>query len=381
MEHKSFFSHSKTFWLLNCSGWGIIVAYFYFRDIFIGAASVAHYDAILLFILGVVGTFAGLVFRRFYYRLDWSHKSWYSLIPHALLMALVSAIIFGLVIAAFIYVARTFVDAQSIKDAGNNSDFVQWVRKLYGDMPKIKIMVISFIANGILAFVLVMFWCLLYIAIMANRKIKESALRSLQLENSLKEARLNMLAGQINPHFLFNALNNIRFQIHENAAKADESIISLSEILRYSLGSSKKEKVTVREELEVVNRYLELMKNQMEDKLKYTIEVGEHCRGYLIPPMMIQMLTENAIKHGLDQRSGGGYLDIRCEERDASLCISVCNDKADDGRGDDESSSGIGLENIKKRLSLLYGGKAQFTMSISGQRVIATVCLPKEAAQ
>lgn len=195
------------------------------------------------------------------------------------------------------------------------------------------------------------------------------------LESSLKDARLNVLKGQINPHFMFNSMNNIRALMLEDVGKAREMITSLSEMLRYSLNSSKREKVLLSEELEIVTHYIALAGIQLEDRLEYEMENQINASHIEVPPMVIQMLVENAIKHGIGKAKNGGKLKVLLKEAGGMLCIQVSNDGA---LSDAKSETGIGLENIRKRLELLYNGKASFELIEKNAMVVGTVQIPIE---
>ncbi len=223
-------------------------------------------------------------------------------------------------------------------------------------------------------------WIFVYISITTNKREKETALTNILLQNSLKEAQLNSLSNQLNPHFLFNALNNIRFMIHENTQNADNMITSLSEMLRYSLESNKQEKVLLGQEIEVINRYIAIAQAQLGSRLNFNMNISQKLSLYLVPPMAVQMLVENAIKHGLDNIKNGGVLILEVLEKNDQLIFTVIND-IPLRINFPQKSPGIGLSNIKQRLHLLYGNKAilDITKTTSEFKVIMT--LPKEFAE
>lgn len=152
-------------------------------------------------------------------------------------------------------------------------------------------------------FILFSLWSFCYVAFVRYR---ESEMRTLRLKASLREAELQALKSQVNPHFLFNCLNNLRSLVAEDAEKAREMLLRLSELLRYSLEAGLKEKVSLREELQVVQAYLELEKLQFETRLKWRIEANVESRQAMVPPMFVQQLVENAVKHGISQQAEGG---------------------------------------------------------------------------
>ena len=221
-----------------------------------------------------------------------------------------------------------------------------------------------------------MVWIVAYSGGQYFLSLRKSKRDHLVLEGSLKDARLNVLKGQINPHFMFNSMNNIRALMLEDVDKSRAMITSLSEMLRYSLNSSKREKVSLKEELEIVNHYIALAGIQLEDRLVFTLENQIEERQILIPPMIIQMLVENAIKHGIGKAKNGGKLAVKIAKEASNLLISVAND----GRlSQEKSETGIGIENIKKRLELLYNSKANFTLEENNHMVTATITIPLES--
>lgn len=221
-------------------------------------------------------------------------------------------------------------------------------------------------------------WMFIYISVTTNRRVREAELDNLKLENSLKEARLTSLTSQLNPHFLFNSLNNIRFMIHENPVHADETITALSEILRYSLESGRKEKVPLEEELAVVQRYLEVMALQLEQRLRVELSVPDALAACLIPPMSLQLLVENAIKHGIEPLKQTGTLTITAAGDHSSLWLTVSNPSPGTSC-DPRRNTGAGLTNIEQRLRLLYGDAAQLAVVNDTQTYSVTLTLPKES--
>ncbi|MBK8392449.1 MAG: histidine kinase [Saprospiraceae bacterium] len=157
-------------------------------------------------------------------------------------------------------------------------------------------------------------------------KLRNEKIRRLELEAALKEAQLNTLKGQINPHFMFNSLNNIRALILENPHKSREMLTSLSEMLRASLNADMTDTITVREELETVKNFIALSTIQMEDRLHYEQEVDDQFMDARIPLMMLQLVIENAIKHGISTLPEGGTVKLSITESENKLLISVSND-------------------------------------------------------
>ena len=242
------------------------------------------------------------------------------------------------------------------------SDFL--LRSIRGDAPQNQM------------FVLV--WSFIYISVTGNRHVKRTELFNLRLQNNLKDAQLSSLANQLNPHFLFNSLNNIRFMIHEDARRADVMITSFSEILRYSLDSSKREKIELGSEMAIIGKYLDIVGIQLEERLRWTLAVAPELQAATVPPMMLHMLVENAIKHGLEQLPAGGHLAIEAVQSGGQLVLIVSNDTPPTQTP--RPGMGIGLRNIAQRLALLYGERAALNVQPGEGRFIVTLTLPLEHA-
>jgi len=220
-------------------------------------------------------------------------------------------------------------------------------------------------------------WIFIYISILLMKQEKDTALRYLNVENKLKEAQLNSLASQLNPHFLFNTLNNIKFMTRLDPDKSGKMLTALSDVLRYSLDSAQHEKVSIRQEMEIVERYLMIMKIQLEERLDICITISEPHLDYLIPPMSIQLLVENAIKHGLENIQDLGHLKIITDVDKHHLTISIFNDLPLQTEPC-TVTLGIGLVNITERLKILYGEDAELRVQRSPRYFIACLYIPIE---
>ena len=237
-----------------------------------------------------------------------------------------------------------------------------------------------FIGNWLQTQLFIGGWIFVYISITTKQRIKETEVTNLRLQNSLKEAQLANLTNQLNPHFLFNTLNNIKFTVRKDPLKAEKMITDLSDILRYSLESSRNEKVQVFEELEIVNRYINIIKVHMEDRLNFESTIAENLYATLIPPMVLQTLIENSIKHGIENLRHGGKVQLIAETTPTHITFIISNDMP---HTDTHKSvgTGIGLRNIEQRLKLLYGGNANVTAHQQQKLFIVTLTLPRETLQ
>ena len=216
-------------------------------------------------------------------------------------------------------------------------------------------------------------WLFVYITLNIYHQLKNVQLKQVSLEANLKESQLNTLKGQINPHFIFNSLNNIRGLILEDTKKSREMITRLSEMLRYSLTKNELNAIDLEDELEMVDNYISISKIQMEDRLQFDKNIEVNPFGIKIPPMIIQMLVENAAKHGIANLKNGGVISLNIKQEQKKLIIEVSNS----GKlSIDSNSTQLGLKNIKQRLELLYKGKAHFNLTEKNNQVIATIQIP-----
>jgi two-component system, LytTR family, sensor kinase len=203
------------------------------------------------------------------------------------------------------------------------------------------------------------FWLLIYFAYHYFYRYNES----LKYENLSKEIELNHLRAQINPHFFFNALNSIRALVDEDQQKSKNAINYLSGILRNSLSQDKKSFTKVKDEIKTVKAYLNLEVIRFEERLKVSYDISPDCNDMLIPPMMVQTIVENGVKHGIAQLIEGGVIELKTTLQNNYLVISVRNNGQLRASFEDLSTrGGIGIKNTIKRLRLLYGEKASFTI-------------------
>lgn len=203
-------------------------------------------------------------------------------------------------------------------------------------------------------------WLFVILSIKVYEYLNIVKLNRFVLESTLKESQLNTLKGQINPHFMFNSLNNIRGLILENPVKSREMITRLSEMLRYSLTKSEINTIALEEEVEMVENFIAISKIQLEDRLQFVAEIEEDTLRLQIPPMIIQMLIENAVKHGIAQLKEGGVIRLKIKKENSDLYIEVNNT----GQLSQEvSPTQVGLKNIQRRLRLLYGETATFELN------------------
>ena len=200
-------------------------------------------------------------------------------------------------------------------------------------------------------------------------------MRATATEKELSVAKLALLHAQVEPHFLYNTLASAQLLTRSDAAKADEMIGHLITYLRHSVPRADDALSTLGEEIDRSRAYLDILKIRMGERLTPDVQVPETLKRVPFPPMMVQMLVENAIKHGLETLPGGGSVWVFARERDGKVSVTV----ADDGAGFNEHSAGtgIGLKNVRERLKLAYGGDASFSIVSNFPRgVAATITVP-----
>jgi hypothetical protein len=208
-----------------------------------------------------------------------------------------------------------------------------------------------------------------------RRRGEETLQRATATEKELTVAKLSLLHAQVEPHFLYNTLASAQLLTRSDPARADQMLGNLITYLRHSLPRPEDSLSTLGDEVERARAYLEILRIRMGDRLGLQIQVPEQLRSVPTPPMMLQTLVENAIKHGLEPVTGGGTVWILARETEGKIAVTV----ADDGRGFSEEGggTGIGLKNIRERLRLAYGDKAAFDIVANFPKgVAATITLP-----
>ena len=206
------------------------------------------------------------------------------------------------------------------------------------------------------------------------RTARDKDRRQLRLEAQLADARLQTLRAQLQPHFLFNALNTISVLMHENVDSADRILLQLSTLLRRSLDASEAHEVTLGEEIGFLESYLQIEQARFGERLSYGVLVPEQLLAARVPSLILQPLVENALHHGIATRAGPGRVEISASRHGEFLRLSV----ADDGRGlPQDITERVGLANTRARLQLLYADRQRFEVRNSDDGgVIAQIELP-----
>ncbi len=219
----------------------------------------------------------------------------------------------------------------------------------------------------------VVVWIIIYFLYHLLQRNHAMEQEKLQIETNAKTAELELLKTQLNPHFLFNALNSIKALVSINPEVSREAIVKLSELLRFTLQYNKEQEIPLKEELAEVKKYLELEILRFGERLHAVYKIPDALQAALVPPAILLTLAENAVKHGISQSSKPGEIIIEGSLYENELILTMKNT----GVYAPGERVGIGLLHIRRRLEELYKGKAGFTLENHNNYVIATLKIPQ----
>ncbi|WP_159084079.1 sensor histidine kinase [Saccharobesus litoralis] len=359
-----FFPQEKLFWLYHFAAYGLFTLFqsvnFYLREMFFG------YNMLATAIMVPIFTFTVLLFRWVYKTRRWHELA----MGKQMGLVLLSAFIMSIIVVLLLSITTLPFYWHDL--------FNEKIGKMAGFSSPMQGFLQFFVSNVIAQAFICGLWGYMYIGVSYSRRARQAELDVLRLENSLKEAQLISLSNQLNPHFLFNSLNNIRFLIHENPDQADDMVTAFSEILRYSLTQGKQEKVKLAQELEIVQRYIEIVSVQLEHRLDFQLTKpnGHGVDEYVLPPMTLQLLVENAIKHGVDNIRQASTLNVDISLVENQIFIQVVNPVLP--HTNNIESTGTGLANIRQRLKLLYADNAELMTQLQDNQFTARLTLPAE---
>ncbi|MEZ5034021.1 MAG: histidine kinase [Chitinophagaceae bacterium] len=345
-----FFAKSR-YWVLQFLGWGFVGMVMIF---FAHAYKVNISDKVLLGRVAIVFAAGILVTHMLRWVIKWQGWMMESIekaIPKLIVAVIISSMLFSLVVLGgfdFFHLSTS------------SSKKLSFFARLAG----------STFDNGLF----ILPWLLIYYFYHFFQKSRRQQMDTLRLEALIKELELKTIKAHINPHFIFNSLNSIRALVDENPNRARRAVTELSNILRSSMQSEKMETVPFEKELSIVKDYLALENMRFEDRLRVSYEIDPKSVYHPVPPMMLQTLVENAIKHGISKQVNGGLIKVVSEFKDGFHELTVQNT----GRLKNEIQEfGFGLSSTNNRLSLLYGEKASFRIQqVNGSMVEAKVKIP-----
>jgi two-component sensor histidine kinase len=344
------------FWVLQLGGWGLFGA-----GMFVAGASIwpIAYAAVVKSSLTLFGFGASLLLRLVYRAL--SRRG----VPVLATAAAAIPLSFG--------AAGAWMAAHNLVVASYSA----WQR----GAPGLALRGFPDFVNTIYYFFVLVAWSVLYFGVQAYLDLQGERERLLRAESHAHQARLRALRLQLNPHFLFNALNAISTLVSESrTAEANRMLSRLSDFLRSSLDRTETEEIPLSEEIDFACQYLEIEEVRFGDRLRVDISIAPEAEGALVPPLILQPLVENAVRHAIQPREGGGAIAIVAERRDGWLAIGVHDDGPGLGEAE-ESGRGVGLANTRLRLSELYGSRAELRLSPSDRGGLeVSVRMPFRAA-
>ena len=218
-------------------------------------------------------------------------------------------------------------------------------------------------------------WSALYFGIKYWQRWQTERDRTLQAEALAHQAQLDMLRYQLNPHFLFNALNSIRASIDEDSRRAKRLVTEFSEFLRYSLLNNNSVKVALKDEIEAVRNYLAIEKIRFEDKLDVAFDVEPAAEEFELPGFLVHPLVENAVKHGMATDSSVVRIQVSARVNESELQVEVANTGKLRPTAAAENGTGIGLTNVRERLAKLYPNRSRFTLREDAGWIRATIAI------
>ena len=223
-------------------------------------------------------------------------------------------------------------------------------------------------------------WTSSYLGLRIYRQYQAARIERLELAAHIQEAAWQALRAQLNPHLLFNSLNCIRALIPRDLTAPREALTHLSELLRSSLSLKQHELIPLQTELETVESFFALERLRFEQRLRVATDIAPAARTWLVPPFLVQILTENAVKYGVAPYEDGGDILLRIAVQSDSLVVEVRN-RGVIGQQAPGKSTGLGLANLRSRLALLFGPAATLTVANDGPaQVLARAVVPAKRA-
>jgi sensor histidine kinase YesM len=338
------------YWVFQLVGWGLFAS----LNIFFAFLFNRYSDVLLqrLVFMVEVGIFFSHLMREVIRRSGLLLKN----LQQQIIIFVILTIVFALLIASVVSPYEYFCKLK-LNQVGEP---VQYKELLFTNL-------VSF-------FTLLLIWNFIYFVYHFVMKSRKQQLDTLQLEALVKSLELKTIKAHINPHFIFNALNGIRALIDENPARARRAVTELSNILRSSLNAEKGETVSLEDELKIVKDYLALENMRFEDRLRIVYDIDDDTLDQQVPPMMLQTLVENAIKHGISKQVKGGMVKIISDFKSNFHELAVQNTGHLNGHA---NVHGFGLSSTQDRLNLLYGDRAKFEIKqVNPDLVEAKVLIP-----
>lgn len=336
----------KVYWISQIAGWLLLTALLFFASLLNPQAQNQMTEVMLtLLFFFVFGVSITHLMRFSFLKLGWLKLKLSYLIPRVLF-----ATFFYAALMSFI---NDGIERMILKDAPE----FKWSTSL-----------LNILVNSIF----ILLWNGVYFTFHFFQRSSEQEMHNFKLTASHNEIELKNLRSQLNPHFLFNSLNSIRALIEIDPVVAKDSITKLSNLLRKSLANNE-QMGTFRDELSIINDYIDLEKVRFEERVSVIQNHDESLLDFKIPPFLLQTIVENAFKHGIAKRIKGGTIDFKSWQDSENVYFSITND----GVFEKSEENGVGLANTKRRLELQYNGKAKIELTESNEKVTALIQIKK----
>jgi hypothetical protein len=336
------------YWVFQLTGWGVYSLSRFFGGVSVMNLPWVHFGLQLLLVDALGFGLSHLL--RDYVR----HHQWRALPIRKLILPIIAA---AIVCGIPLGILTQFTDVALLQDPNQLLEGVSSALRFQLALP---VAIALEIVNWSVVFLI---WLTIYFTAIAVREHRSAQLRQSELARALQLAELRLLKSQLNPHFLFNALNTVRSLIADNPARAQNAVTHLANSLRYTLSSRQDELVTFAQELDTVTDYLELESMRFEDRLRIERDVPADAAGVYIPVMLLQTLVENAIKHGIAELPSGGLLRISAVVENDMLNVEIENPRSPAPLP--AAGEGVGLRNARDRLRLLFGARASLDLDLS----------------
>jgi two-component system, LytTR family, sensor kinase len=339
------------YWLCQLGGWGslfMVMGIAFLNDPFPPAHAAPIIYQSVFCVCGLIFTHT---FRALYHLRNWKDLRGTTFAPKVALSCLVFAVLESIVTHATVF---TFIGAP-----------LETNRPFWG------LLIMGSIQNA----VTLVAWTALYLGYQYQRELQEERINRILLDAEVKEAQLQRLRSQINPHFLFNSLNTIRAIAGVDAELTREAVTQLAELMRAALESSEEKVVTFDEELRIVQAYLGLEQLRHQDRLRIEASINEELLSAVVPPLICQTLVENALKHGVHSSNQTGTVRYALTGDQKSVRFEVRNPGS---LRVTSRNNGTGLVNAQRRLQLIYGRKAALSLRMTQPgEVTALLVLPR----
>ncbi len=340
----------KIYWTIQLACWSLYIVYttseYIYYDVNISTAIISGFTNFLVFI-GCTHIYYSIVNPKKIESLNWQKFILYPIVANFIIAIVVYFI-------DFLFLNITIPYSNNIQSdfLGNAFQFVKTFRFI---MP----------------------WFIFYHGIKFAKKAIHEERAKVEAEIHIKEVELVSLRSQLNPHFLFNSLNSIQALTLSEPKMARDATIKLSDLLRMSLSFYELKDITFQEELNLVKNYLDLEKMRFDDRLNYKTNVSKSVLAARVPPMSLQLLAENAIKHGIGKLKNGGEIIVFAHKKNNLLVFGIQNTGTILAENSEKKTrKGIGLENLKRRLLINYGLKDAIVIYGEDNMVTAQVSIP-----